>query len=326
MKIFVTGATGFIGLHLCNQLAKNGHTVHALYRSKEKAKALEHSNIRLFKGDILDTESLQKAMQGCTQVYHVAAYANLWAKDPKWFYDLNVKGALNVFGVAKKTGVDRTVFTSTAGTISPSGNDQASDESTLRTLDYFNDYERSKAEAEEAVRQLVKEGQDIVIVNPSRVFGPGLLSKSNSVTLMIDKYVRGKFHTLPGNGESVGNYVYVKDVVEGHIKAMEKGRAGERYILGGENVSFNAFFELLISVSGKKYRLFKVPLFVIFGLAYVMHFRAKWFGIAPLITPPWVRKYMYNWRLSNKKAEQELGYRITPLKEAFRKTLHWLKE
>jgi farnesol dehydrogenase len=218
------------------------------------------------------------------------------------------------------------VFTSTAGVISPSQNGQPSDEYTPRWVDYFTDYERSKALAEKELLKLCQSNSlELVIVNPTRVYGPGLLSDSNGVTRMVKMYLEGRFRLLPGDGTSIGNYVYIDDVVEGHLAAMEKGTPGERYILGGENASFRQFFDILTQVSGKQLRLFNVPVGVMKFAARLMELRADLTGRAPLLTPPWVNKYLYHWELSSKKAAEELGYAPLPLAEGLRRTVEWLQ-
>ncbi|MAT55415.1 MAG: hypothetical protein CMN32_13135 [Saprospirales bacterium] len=325
MKYFITGATGYIGQQLTEQLVAGGHEVHALYRSEKKTGGLPKEGVHLFKGDLLDPDSLKKAVKGTDAVFHVAAFAKPWAKDDQTFYRLNVDGALNVFHAALEAGVSKIVFTSTAGVISPSKDGVPSDETTPRWVEHFTHYERSKAKAEKEVQKLVsKEGLEIITVNPTRVYGPGLLSDSNGVTRMVKMYLEGKFRLIPGDGSSIGNYVYIDDVVEGHLKAMEKGRPGERYILGGDNASFNEFFQLLAQVTGKEQRLFKIPIPVINFAARLMEIRADLTNKDPLLTPPWVRKYLYNWQLSTEKAERELGYQPTPLPEGLRKTVEWL--
>jgi len=232
---------------------------------------------------------------------------------------------MNVFLAAQNAGTKRIVFTSTAGVISPS-NGVASDENTPRKQDYFTHYERSKAQAENKAKELTEEGMEIITVNPTRVYGPGLLSDSNGVTKMVKLYLEGKFKTLPGNGESVGNYVFIDDVVQGHVKAMQNGKPGERYILGGDNVSFNEFFNLLSDISGKSNRMFHIPIPIINMAAKAMEFRANVFGTPPLITPPWVRKYLYNWELSSQKAKDDLGYKITPISIGMERTIDWIIE
>lgn len=324
MKYLLTGATGYIGTQLAQRLAAQGHTVHALYRSESKLGNLNQvENIHFFKGDILDVKSLELAVEGCDAVFHVAAFAKPWHKDPQTFFRLNVKGAENVFQTAKRAGVKRVVFTSTAGVISPSDG-TPSDENTARTIPLSTLYEKSKAEAEELAKSLNSSEMEIVTVNPSRVYGPGLLSDSNGVTRMVKLYLEGKFRFLPGDGRSIGNYVFIWDVVDGHLQAMEHGRGGERYILGGDNASFREFFDLLAKVSGKKVRLFKLPIPLMNMAAQAMEWRANWTGAPPLITPPFVKKYSYNWDLSSAKAEMELGYQPKNLEQGLAETVDWL--
>ena len=230
-----------------------------------------------------------------------------------------------MFEAAKKAGAKRVVFTSTAGTISPNQGGP-SNETTPRTADYFTDYDRSKGQAEDAAVHMSGQGMDIVTVNPSRVYGPGLLSDSNGVTRMVKMYLAGKFRLLPGDGNSVGNYVFIDDVVEGHLAAMRQGRAGERYILGGANASFIGFFEVLSRISGKQVRMLKVPLPVMNVVAHFMEFRANLTGKPPVLTPPWVKRFYYNWELSIEKARRELGYEPLRLEQGLAKTVNWLKK
>ena len=250
MKIFISGATGFIGSRLCMRLAENGDSVNALYRSLDKTKIIKHPNINLFKGDIMDMNSLERALEGCEQVYHAAAYTRVWQKDHDRIYRLNIEGTLNVIRASVKAGVKKIVVTSTAGVFGSSDTDEVTEKSCPET--FFIDYETSKFILEKILEFLADNGTHVVMVNPTRVYGHGPLSESNGVTRMIDRYCRGKWHFIPGNGKSIGNYVYVDDVVEGHLLAMKKGLRGERYILGGENVSYSQFFEILREIYRKK--------------------------------------------------------------------------
>ena len=323
MKYLVTGATGYIGTQLAKQLAAAGHRVNALYRSESKTERLKCEGIELFKGDISDRASLDKAAHRCDGVFHVAAFAKPWAKDPQTFYRLNLNGAQNVVMAARNAGVSKVVFTSTAGVINPS-NGTPSNEKTRREMAHFTHYEQSKEQAEEAALKLCREGMNIVTVNPSRVYGPGLLSDSNGVTRLIKMYLQGKFKMLPGDGSSIGNYVFIDDVVTGHILAMQKGKSGERYILGGDNVSFTEFFNLLSDLTGRDTHLYKIPIPVIKFVAKIMELKANLTGNPPILTPPWVKKYLYNWELSAEKAERELGYHPTPINEGLSKTIDWI--
>lgn len=324
MAIFITGATGFIGAKLALMLAEQGHTVHAIYRSLSKTKEINHPNLKWFPGDIMDIESLEKAMTGCNQVYHIAANATVWEKTPGDFHRFNVTGTIHVLDTADKLGIRDIVVTSTAGVFGPSLKNKIT-EQTVSELPFFTGYEASKAESEKRILEYVKKGMRVIIVNPTRVYGPGALNESNSVTIMKKKYVEGKWYAIPGNGESIGNYVFVEDVVNGHILAMEKGRAGERYILGGENVTYNQFFEVLREVSGVNKRLYKVPLTFMLGAANLMLLINKLTKIPPKITPAHIRKFNYHWEVLSDKAKTELGYAPHSFREGSRKTVEWVR-
>ncbi len=322
-KILVTGAVGFIGSQLALRLAESGENVRAVYRSNKNS-LIQHGNIEFVRGDILDKKFLEEVVKDCSRIFHVAALANNWAKDLKQFYDVNVTGTENILEAAKKSGVEKIVVTSTAGTIGPSSNGKAVNEEIFSALE-FGHYEKSKTEAEKKIFSSVKQGMNIVIVNPTRVYGPGKLSKSNAITKIIQKYVQRKWKIKIGDGNHVGNYAFVEDIVNGHILAMKNGRAGERYLLGGHNLSFNNFIEIVSKVSGIKNNLVPIPLALLGTYAITEDILAKLFSIEPKITYSWVKKYKANWSASTEKAQKEIGYTITPVEEAIKKTIEWLK-
>ena len=324
MSVLVTGATGFIGELLCKELVARGEVVHALYRSEEKIQFLKSISVKLFKGEVSDKQSLTVAMQGCSQVYHVAAFAKVWGKDKNIAWNINVIGTQNVIEVAKTCGVKRIVFTSTAGVYGASVDNNLVDETVTRSTINYGDYERSKVAAEDFIRKSCSPELEIVIVNPTRVFGPGQLSESNSVTKMIASYIAGKWRVIPGNGLSRGNYVYVNDVVNGHILAMQYGKSGENYILGGENVSYIEFFNTISKVSGKKYRLFFIPLYLMLLAAFLMELMANLFNIKPLITRQLVKKFNCNWELTSNKAIESIEYKPISFEQAVSKTVTWV--
>jgi len=251
MNVLVTGAAGFIGENLVFRLAESGAVVHAFCYTPEEARRLVHPKIKTFLGDVLDKERIGIAMAGCQQVYHLAAFAKVWVKDIRVIHDVNVTGTLNVLDKAKELGVDRVVVTSSAGVIGPSRKQQVTEDSEP-WIGYSTEYERAKAIMEEKTGEYAREGLNVVIVNPTRVYGPGLLSESNAVTRIVIKYMCGKWHFIPGDGKKIGNYAFIDDVVNGYVSAMEKGRSGERYILGGENRSYNELFESIRNISGKR--------------------------------------------------------------------------
>lgn len=323
--IFVTGATGFIGTKLVNALVAQGHTVHALSRATSNRDGLTHERIHLVRGDLLDRDSLRKGMEGCSRVFHLAAYAKNWSRDASVFFKQNVEGMKNVLDAAHGAGVERVVFTSTIVVFGPRPAGVVGDESMPRiTPRYLTEYEESKSVAEREALRYVKDGHAIVVVNPARVYGPGKLTEGNSVSLMIDMYDRGKVPVLLNGGVNVGNYVLVDDLVRGHILAMERGKVGERYILGGENASLKHIFELVDEVSGKKHIQFNLPPTVAMLYGSFEKKKAEWLRMYPQITPGWVETFLQDWAYSCAKAERELGYTITPLKEGIRMTYEWL--
>lgn len=326
MKIFISGATGFIGSRLAMRLAEDGNTVHALYRDDSKAAFIKHPNIKLFKGDILDYNSLEIPMQGCDQAYHAAAFAKVWQKDSMQIYRQNIEGAMNVIRAAIDAKVERIVCTSTAGVLGYSAGSGCSDEQAPCPPSYFLDYECSKRILEESIKTLAATGTEIIIVSPTRVYGPGLLSDSNGVTRIMQRYLKGRWRIIPGNGKSVGNYVFVEDVVTGHIQAMQHGKPGEKYLLGGTDLSYDEFFDELSKATGLSYYMLHVPVPVSELVARLMMVFARITGKPPLITPSLVRKYYHNWRVSSHKAARELNYKPTDFRTGAGLTVDWLKQ
>jgi nucleoside-diphosphate-sugar epimerase len=322
--VLVTGATGFLGRQLALRLAQDGQRVHILYRSEAKLKGLEHENIHPFGGNLGDSDSIVHAMEGCNQVYHVAAFALPWAKNSQLFYDENVRGTEHVLFAAKKLGVEKLVFTSSAGVLGPSTGEPKTEE-TIFKGQHFTHYDRSKAMAEEKVIEYTDAGRSAVIVNPTRIYGPGYIGKSNAVTMMIVRYLQGKWRYIPGDGSSIGNFVFVEDVVDCHLLAMEKGRSGERYLAGSENLSFSEFFRKLAMVSGKEYRLFRIPVRLMTLAAAGMLVTARITGRTPPIVPDFVRRYNHDWLTSSNKAISELGYSPISIEEGLARTIKWFE-
>jgi farnesol dehydrogenase len=326
MKVFITGGTGFIGSKTVEFLSRRGYSVKILVRNiADEKKLTANENKEYVQGDILDIESVRKGMKDCRYVFHLAAYAKNWSPNPKTFDEVNIRGTENIFTAASELKVEKIVWASTIVTLGPTAKGVIGNEDMPRiTETYFTDYERSKAEMEHKAKQWVKNGLPLVIVNPTRVFGPGLLSESNSVTKLIDDYRKGRFPFLLNWGRNIGNYGFVDDIAEGHILALEKGRIGERYILGGENASLKEFFDTVSQNDGKNYFQWKIYCIIPLCIAYLLGWQAKLTGIYPPITPGWIRTFLVDWAYTSEKAEKELGYSPLPLKEAIHRTCKWL--
>ncbi|MBX7095159.1 MAG: SDR family oxidoreductase [Flavobacteriales bacterium] len=323
MKYFVSGSNGYIGSWLVKALRDGGHEVHALVREPSRARHIESLGAKLFKGDVLDPQSIREAMEGTDGAFHMAAFAKVWAKDPKTFFDMNVVATNHILDAAKALGVKRTVVTSTAGVFGASLYGTINENSS-RDLDFFNEYESSKALSESKIKDYVIDGLDVVIVSPTRVYGPYLQGNPESVTLLIDKFVNGSWRFIPGDGSKIGNYVYVDDVVNGHLLAMEKGRKGHTYILGGTNHDYNEFFDTLKQVSGVRRRMIHMPIGIQMMFSRIQLLKTK-FGGEPLITPKWIAKGKYDWKVDPSKAVKELGLTITPLEKGLSLTTQWAK-
>lgn len=326
MNILITGATGFIGRHLALKLASEGNTVHALARRTADTAGLAEAGIKIFNGDLLDRKSIAAAMENCTQVYHLAGFARAWDKDRSTFHRVNVEGTRNVLDMMLERGTTRAVVVSTAGVLPPSSNGSPVEEDSARKPGLYTEYERTKNEAEELTRSYARKGLPAVIVNPTKVFGPGPVDESNSATLMIRGYLRGTWKIIPGNGKGVMDYVYIEDVADGIRLAMEKGRIGEQYILGGYPVSYDRFFETVARYAPARRRLFRLPVPFIMGVAALEALKARLLGMKPLITPEWVRKIPYNWSKDSAKARKELGYTPRLFEEALELTVKWLRQ
>ena len=325
MSILVTGATGFIGRRLVETLLTQKEKIHILCRSSSDISGLDDPKVKIFRGSLNNFNDISQAMQGCSQVYHLGALAKNWAPDPSIFDEVNVNGTNQILEAAKKFSVEKVVITSTSMTFKPSGENPVI-EADGRAEHILTDYARSKVKSEDSAMKYIGSSLSVVFVNPTRVFGPGLITEGNSVTLMIDLYIKGKWRFILGDGNAIGNYGFVEDIVSGHIMAMKKGRSGEQYILGGENLSFNQFFEILSDISGRYYRVFHIPQSLAMFVSKMELLRAKYHLGYPLITPEWVEVFSKDWAFSSKKAQDDLGYQITTFREAVSKTIDWLKD
>ncbi len=319
--VFLTGATGFIGGALAGRLLSQVKALHLLVRPGSHL-SIEHPKVRIFRGGLNDPEVLRKGMRGCEVAFHLAAWVRLASEDPLLFDRTNIQGTRDLIEAASSEGVKKVIYTSSVVAIGPSHGTPADEESVRRTP-FLTDYERTKALAEEEVMRAVQRGFPAVIVSPSLVFGPTDSLKRYSFNRFLLEFVTGRFIGIPGDGKKRVNAVYIDDVVEGHLLALEKGEIGEKYILGGENIPLNALAEMAIDLLKKKRRLIHLPLPLLKGLSWIEMGLSKIQGREPRMTPRSIAIYRYDWAYSSDKARRQLGYRPLPLKEGIEKLLAW---
>jgi nucleoside-diphosphate-sugar epimerase len=321
MKVFVSGGTGYIGSQLIKKLLQTDHEVVALYRGIKPA--IVHPHLQWVNASLSDPQSLMVVLKGCKGVYHSAALAAMWHPVKEAFFEVNVKGTRYLIDAAKQSGVENFVFTSSAVVMSPSVSSPIIEsDPLLEPLD--EEYAVTKYLAERMVMDAAEPGFKTVVVNPPRVYGPSDAGFS-AVNNLARNYIRNTFYFKPGDGSYIGNYVYIDDVVNGHIAAMTKGISSHRYILGGENHSYNSVFQTLAQLTSKKRRGISVPFTMMKLMAVFEETKANLTGFAPKVTIPMVRKLFSHRELSSEKAINEIDYKITPLAAGLEKTIATLK-
>lgn len=324
MRIFITGASGYVGQRLAMALAESGYVVHALVRNIKSTPFLSHSNIKIFYGDILNPKQIKDAIAGCDAVFHLASLARIWSNNPDEFYLVNVQGTVNVLEASVEAQVKRFVHTSSTGVIGPSLKFENTEE-TPRWSSFNNDYEISKYQAEQEVIKYYHKGLPALIVSPSRIYGPGIDSPSSGVNNFIKGYLKRRIAFVAKNTSTVGNYAFIDDVIKGQILAMEKGKAGEKYILGGENLTFEQLFHHIMKLAPHKGLMVKLPKRVLKNFAWIQVFMANSLKRYPKITPDLVTRLGQNSAFSSQKSIEDLGYTITPFSEGLEETLKFLK-
>lgn len=323
MKVLVTGATGFIGSSVLRRLVDEGYETVALVRPQSNLDAMSDflSKVELRHGDVTDRDSVARAMNGINQVYHCAGVARIGRGYDDMLYKVNVEGTRNVLQEALQNSVDRVVFTSSVSAVGITGSKKPANEEQKWNLDGLKvTYFKTKYLAEQEVTQAVKQGLDCVIVNPSYVFGPGDIN-FNAGRLIRDLYHR-KIPVYPIGGVCV---VDIDVVVDGHLSAMAKGRTGERYILGGENITYKTVFDTICNIVGApKVSIPMLPSLVKLFIKMTENAR-KLKRVSALINPEILAsssKYLY---YDSSKARRELGIGHKTFEESIRNTFHWYK-
>ena len=323
MSVLVTGATGFIGGAVARELLRAGHRVKLLVRGPVGRVAIDHPGVEVCCGDVRDPDSLRWAVAGCTQVYHVAALYKLWVRRRRDLYEINVGGTENVLAAAREAGVDRVVYTSSVATLGiPRGGGPGTEETPVSLRDMVGDYKRSKFLAEEVARRYAREGLPLVIVNPSAPVGVGDVKPTPTGKVIVD-FLNGK---MLGYLDTGLNVVDVDDVARGHRLAAEKGRVGERYILGGENLTLREIFEILARLGGRSAPKLKIPYALALAVGYADAALARLVpGREPLVPPAGVKLARKTMFFDSAKAVRELGFTAAPASEALAKAVAWFR-
>jgi dihydroflavonol-4-reductase len=322
MAILVTGATGFIGGHVARLLAARGAQLRVLVRPQSRLDNLEGLKAERAIGDLRDPRSLETAVRGCDTVFHVAADYRLWSPDPRELYESNVQGTANLLAAAAQAGTKRVVYTSTVGTIRPPAPGHLSDESAPVSLrDMAGDYKRSKFLAEQRAMQFAAQGLPVVIVNPTAPVGEADVKPTPTGKIILD-FLLGR---MPAYIDTGVNVVDVRAVAEGHLLAAERGRVGERYILGDRNMTLREILETLARLTGRPAPRFRIPYAVAYGFAVFDTFLARRTGRPPRAPLDAVKMARYKMFVSSAKAERELGYRPGSAEEALERAVRWFK-
>jgi dihydroflavonol-4-reductase len=323
MKALVTGATGFVGAAVARALGAAGWQVRVLVRSGSNRSNLQSPAWDVAEGDLADLKSLERALEGCTGLFHVAADYRLGARDTTQLYRTNVEGTRHILSAARTAGVPRIVYTSSVATIGiPSDGSPGEERTPVAESHMIGHYKRSKYLAEEVARDAARTGMSVVIVNPSTPVGPGDIKPTPTGQLVLD----AACGRMPAYVDTGLNIVHVDDVAAGHLLAFERGRAGERYILGGEDMTLQAILGQIARLVGRAPPRIRLPYAAVLPVAYLAEGFAKISGRSGRVTLEGVRMSRKRMFFSSAKAVSELGYRWRPPLQAFEDALRWYRE
>ena len=321
MRSLVTGGTGFIGSNVVRALVERGDDVRVLARPEADRRNLTGLPVDIVPGDVCDPASLDRAVSGCMRVSHVAALYSFWAPKPL-FEATNVEGTRNVLAAAERAGVETVVYASSVAALGTPQRGGAADETTpADPAEIIGPYKLSKYRAEQEALAAVGRGLRVVIVNPSFPVGPGDVKPTPTGRVVVD-FLNGR---MPAYVDTGLNVVHVRDVAAGHVAAAEKGRSGERYILGGENLTMKALLEELASVSGLSAPLIRLPYTPIYAVAGLSEIFARLAGREPRLTRDTLRMSRHSMFYSPAKAVRELGLPQTPVRAALSDAVEWFR-
>jgi dihydroflavonol-4-reductase len=321
MKTLITGANGFVGSAVLRLLINKGHEIRALVRPGSDRRNFEGIELEVFEGDLRDSHSLERAVTGCDTLFHIAADYRLWLPDPDSMYKTNVDGTRDLIIAATKAGIEKIVYTSSVATLGINKNGTPSDETTPVTLeDMIGHYKRSKYLAEQEVHKLVKEmASPVIIVNPSTPVGPRDIKPTPTGRIVLDT-IRNR---MPAYVDTGLNIVHVDDVANGHLLALENGSIGERYILGGDNMSLAKILETICINQGMTPPTIRLPHNLVLPIAWVMERIASITHKEPRATVESVRMSKKIMFFSSNKAKEQLGYQSRPGIEGLIDAIDW---
>jgi dihydroflavonol-4-reductase len=322
-KTLVTGASGFVGFAVARKLVENGHAVRVLIRPTSPKTHLAKLGVEFVEGDMRDPASVARAMASVRTLFHVAADYRLWAPRPADIIDTNVAGTRNLMQAAQRAGVERIVYTSSAATIALSPDGSPVDESTGLAADQaIGAYKRSKVLAERLVEEMVAEGLPAVIVNPTAPIGPYDVRPTPTGRIIIEA-ASGRMPCFVDTGL---NFVHVDDIAAGHLAALERGRIGERYLIGGQNVALSELLAEIARQVGRRPPRIRVPRQAVMPLAYGAQAVARMTGIEPFVTVDGLRMAKSRMFFITAKAERELGLTPRPYAEGIEDAIRWFRD
>ena len=324
MRVLVTGATGFVGSHVARKLLEAGHSVRALVRPSSNPILLQGIAVERVEGDLRDVLSLDRAMKGVQRVFHVAADYRLWSRNPDEIYQSNVEGTKRLFEVARQSGIERIVYTSTVATlVVPTRDGSLPNEDSRATLEQMvGHYKRSKFLAEVEAMKAAADGVPVVIVNPTTPVGAGDWKPTPTGRIILD-FLNGK---MPAYVDTGLNLAPVEDVATGHLLAAEKGKIGERYLLGARNMTLKEILDVLASIAGRSAPRIRLPHVVAIAAAHADELFARLTGREPQIPIEGARMSRYRMFVASDKAERELGYRPGSVEGALQQAVRWYEE
>ncbi|MGD0403738.1 MAG: hopanoid-associated sugar epimerase [Candidatus Acidiferrales bacterium] len=323
MTTLVTGASGFVGSHVARQLVGAGQSVRVLVRHGSNLAALGGLHVECFEGDLRDTSSLERAVLGVRRVYHVAADYRLWTPRPEEIYETNVEGTRRLLAAAKNAGVERIVYTSTVATIAVPRPGALPNEDTRATVDeMIGHYKRSKFLAEQVAVEAAAAGVPVVIVNPTAPVGPWDWKPTPTGRIILD-FLKGK---MPAYVDTGLNVAAVEDIAAGHLLAAEKGRIGERYILGARNMTLKQILDALSAITGRPAPRVRLPHAIALAAGYADELFSRLAGREPQIPVEGVKMSRHRMFVESDKAARELGYKPTSVEAALERAVRWYEE